>query len=318
MIHCGPAPALPAKDTGQARRPVASTLEWSTLRSELLWVYEGSVAAPSLSVESDHRHGYWVWLLRRGSVCVRMGNETCIARAGQWLVSPRRVVEQQFTSDAVILSVHFRCQWPDGEDFFHEREGVVFPAARYPTLEKSAMNLKDLVHRHLPDVHVQYLRQTIEFPVFIQLQQGFLQWLLEFYGVMVAQNRSLMHVGEGDERIWRAVRVLRECALNQPFPSEQLQSETLLGRAQLDRLFIETLGVTTRDYWQQLRQEHAVQNLGTRTLSIKEIGYQLGFKQPCHFTIWFSRRLGISPQGYRTMATESPHNVSDLIPRSLG
>lgn len=318
MEHCGlpPHTALSPSLTASSHRRTASALEWSTLRSELLWVYEGPVAEPSLSVESDHRHGYWVWLLRRGGVHVRMGGDSCAAHAGQWLVSPRRVVEQRFTPDAVILSVHFRCQWPDGEDFFHGREGIIFESSQFPDLERSATSLKRVIHRHFPDVRVQYLQQTIEFPVFIQFQQRFLQWLAEFYHVMLAQNQSLVHVGEGDERVWRAVRILRECALNQPFPAEHLQRETSLGRAHLDRIFSETLGLSTRDYWQQLRQEYALQGLSTRTLSIKEIGYHLGFKQPCHFTIWFSRRLGLSPQEYRTRAAESPHIVADLIPRS--
>lgn len=314
MLYCGPPP--PAANSRCAdSRQTASALEWSTLRSELLWVYEGPVAEPSLVAESDHRHGYWVWLLREGSVRVRMGQESCTAHAGQWLISPKRVVEQHFTRDAVILSVHFRCHWPDGEDFFNGRDGLIFESSRFPDLERSATSLNRVIHQHFPDVRVQYLQQRIEYPVFIQFQQRFLQWLVEFYQVMLANNKSLVHVGEGDERVWRAVRILRDGGLSQPFPSEQLQRETLLGRAQLDRLFGETLGLTTREYWQQLRQEYALQSLSTRTLSIKEIGYHLGFKQPCHFTIWFSRRLGLSPQEYRARAAESPHIVADLIPR---
>jgi AraC-like DNA-binding protein len=41
------------------------------------------------------------------------------------------------------------------------------------------------------------------------------------------------------------------------------------------------------------------------SLSIKEIGYRLGFKQASHFTKWFTRRVGMTPKTYRERGSKS-------------
>ncbi len=76
------------------------------------------------------------------------------------------------------------------------------------------------------------------------------------------------------------------------------------GRAHLDRLYWKEFGATHRVYWEQLREESATRSLETTHLSIKEIGYRLGFKQASHFTKWFLRRLEMTPSQYREQVAE--------------
>ena len=290
------------------------TLRWSSLRTELLWVYDGPVAVESLHTTSDHRNGYWVWLLRQGEVTLRMGQQTWRARQGHWLVSPHGSTMQDFSSDAHILSVHFRCQWPTGENLFIEPEALIFESALFPFLERSASRLNSLVHRHFPGVRLEFLQQASGYPVFVRVQQRFLQWLIDFYEVMTQQHRTMSRGGEGDARLWRAAESLHSAPLDAPFPASQLQRDTSLGRAQLDRLFLKEFGTTTREYWEKLRQEAAVGSLEATSMSIKEIGYSLGFKQPSHFTKWFSRRLSATPHDYRLHAASVAHFKLEVDP----
>lgn len=282
------------------------TLRWSSLRSELLWVWDAPVASTALHVSDDHRHGYWVWLLREGKVTITMGDRMWEAHAGQWLVSPHGSTVQHFSSDARILSIHFRCEWPTGENLFVQNDAVIFEAKDYPVLERSGSRLERLVSRHFPGVRIEFLQQETNYPVFLKMQQRFLQWLIDFFEVMTEQKRTLSRGGSGDERLWRAAEYLHTSPLDGPFPAEQLQRETSLGRAQLDRLFWKEFGTTTREYWERLKQESATASLESTSMSIKEIGYRLGFKQPSHFTKWFTRRTGKTPQHCRADSAEGP------------
>lgn len=278
------------------------TLRWNSLRTELLWIYDGPVRAESLCVTKDHGIGYWMWLLRKGNVVISAEKQTLKAKAGQWLVSPHGMTRQEFSPDADILSVHFQCTWPTGENLFVEKEGLVFDASRFPRLERSASRLERLVSRHFPGVRLELIRQPTGYPVFLRIQQRFQEWLINFFEAMTEQNRTLPRGGECDERLWRAAECLHSAPLDGPFPAQQLQRETLLGRAQIDRLFWKAFGATTREYWENVRQESAESSLKATLMSIKEISYRLGFKQPSHFTKWFFRRVGATPQEYRKRA----------------
>jgi len=271
----------------------------------LLWIWEGNVAEDSLSTDTDHRQGYWVWLLRKGSVQVEMEGKTWKARAGQWIVSPQGLMSQNFSPGARILSVHFRCQWPTGENLFTGRDGLVLNAREFPGLERSASALCRLVHRHLPRVRINFSTQATEYPVFLRFQQLFQQWLTDFYEALTRKNRFLTQAGEGDERVMRAAQYLHEAPLDAAFPAARLQKETGLGRAHLDRLYWKEFGLTTRVYWNRLREDSATRHLVTTALPIKEIGYRLGFRQASHFTKWFRHRRGVSPNTFRQQALAS-------------
>lgn len=300
------------------REPTTSTLRWGSLRTELYWAYDGVVEDRSLNVTSDHRRGYWLWLLREGEVKLRMGKQVWEAKKGQWLVSPHGSIVQQFSPNAHILSVHFRCEWSTGEDLFVEKDALVFDSSRFPRLERSAFHLGRLVYRHFPGVRLDLLQQTTEYPVFLRVQQRFLQWLIDFYETMMELDQTVFRGGEGDERLWRAAELLDLTPLDADFPLTQLQRETSLGRAQLDRLFWKEFGATTREYWEKLREKAAITSVESTSMSIKEIGYRLGFKQPSHFTKWFSRRVGINPQDYRArFANSSQFRLEQLPPPEL-
>src|ERR1043165_2729397 len=123
-----------------SRHSQSPLYRWASLRTELLWIYDGPVLPENRKVQADHTLGYWVWLVRRGKVQAQMEGRTWQAVPGQWMVAPQGATIQEFSNDARILSVHFRCQWPAGDNLFSGREALVWSAKDYPRLEKSALS----------------------------------------------------------------------------------------------------------------------------------------------------------------------------------
>jgi transcriptional regulator GlxA family with amidase domain len=75
--------------------------------------------------------------------------------------------------------------------------------------------------------------------------------------------------------------------------------ESGLGRSQLDRLFFQAFGISTRAYWNRRKLDSANALLATTANPIKEIAFRLGFRQASHFTRWYESLMGLTPNAYR-------------------
>ncbi|MDR1279403.1 MAG: AraC family transcriptional regulator [Opitutaceae bacterium] len=279
--------------------PEAPMHAWGGLRSELLWVYDGLVEEAARDVVTDRRHGYWTWLLLEGAVRVGEGRGAVRAKAGEWIVCPHEAGRQVFEPGSRIVSVHFRAQWPSGENLFVGSQAHVFPAPRYPKLERTARALCRIAGAHFPGVTQHLLIQSTDYRTFWRLQKTFAQWLLDFSDALVAEGRVFAQSGECDPRVVRAAHCLNSAPLNEPFPGERLRQETGLGRARIEQLFYEQFGLHTKEYWNRLRAQAAMHDLEDGGRSVKEVCHRVGFKQPSHFTKWFAQQAGVSPLAYR-------------------
>jgi AraC-like DNA-binding protein len=272
---------------------------WASLKTELLWAYEDITDPNHCRLPGDYKRGYSLWLIRQGSGEVEMNGKTWQVKAGQWIALPQGVSIQRFADDSRILSVHFRCEWPTGENFFSLPDAWVFEAQDFPRLEQTAFHLCSLVNRFFPGMKANFSLQTVEYSVFFEFQMLFEQWLYVFFETWTSQGKRLAKIYDCDERLLRCVRYLNGAPFERGFSAQSVERESGLGRAHLDRLFLKQFGVTTREYWERRRKEAAMQALEMEVMSIKEIGYQLGFKRSSHFTKWFTHRTEMTPSAYR-------------------
>jgi AraC-like DNA-binding protein len=267
---------------------------------ELFWIYDGRIHPVNQQRETDHSHGYWIWFVRRGSVEVKQGKAVLMAKAGKCLVSPRGHMQQSFSSDAHILSIHFGCEWPTGDGLFVDQSGCVFKSADYPDFANKAQEMADFVKSYFPiESPAHFGEGSITHSAFLRLQRYFIEWLEIFSRTLSAQGYTFSQVSSIDERLVRAVRCLKEASFDGNFPATLMQQETGLGRSQLDRLFSQTFGLSPRSYWINRKLAIAKSLLTSTPKPIKEVGFRLGFKQASHFTAWFSERVGMAPMSYR-------------------
>lgn len=275
--------------------------EWACVHTELEWVYDHEVPKAYRESRTDKtRGGYWAWLVRAGRATVTTeAGERYSAGTGQWLFLPATRLTQRLSTDAHLLSLHFRCEWPSGENILSSHGGLVIDGAGHPQLEKRAVKLERLVRSHIPDADRRYYGCFSDFGRFLEFHVLFQQWLEVWFTVQVRHGAELNRLLTADDRLLRAMSRINSAPVADGLPLRSLLEETGLGDAQLNRLFLEEYGMTVRKCWEARRVKEARRRLETGLTPVKELAYSLGFRSDSHFTMWFKRHTGKRPGEYR-------------------
>jgi len=143
--------------------------------------------------------------------------------------------------------------------------------------------------------------QTVSADHFLDMQGLFHQWLAQLVAACSAAGIGQTRLRTRDDRLWKALRRLNECPLDEEFPGGRLRTESGLSQVHLDRLFVREFGTTTGKYWERRRLDFAQQCLQTSGLPVKEISWRLGFTSDSYFIAWFRRLTGESPGRFRSI-----------------
>lgn len=281
--------------------PAISLHDWACLRSELVWIYDHAVAETSRHMLARRASSNYAWYLRRGSCTISTGSTRHLLKPGMWLFLPQGEARQEFSSDAAILSVCFRYQWPSGENAVSNPAGLLFPGSEFPALEQRAVRLERLVRRHLSAGTSYKLQshQAITGPLFLRFQALFMNWLELWLQINLSHGIGVTNLRTQDDRLTRTARCLNEAPLDRPYPRAQLIRETKLSEVHLNRLFLNAFGITPRKYWDRRKLEYARDCLDTTDMPVKEVSFRLGFLSDAHFAVWFRRHETKTPSEYR-------------------
>jgi transcriptional regulator GlxA family with amidase domain len=77
-------------------------------------------------------------------------------------------------------------------------------------------------------------------------------------------------------------------------------------RRQLQRAYAEIGQTTFRDHLTSVRMERAAELLSARGLTVREVAYRVGYRQPAQFAKAFRRHHGVSPSDFRATARTAP------------
>lgn len=286
--------------------------DWLSLRTNLLWIYEGLVpssgrsgrgnvptrgiqcASPVMALDYTA-----VWLVLRGEAEISCEGRVLMARAGQWIVPWSGIREQRFSPDAELLSVRFQAHWPDGSPLFEQGLGMVFSRERFPGLETSARALLAQV-RPLAPADARMLGAT-DFTLgeFIEVKIALLRFVRHFFDALVECGLKPSRLGTHDDRVLKALSDLDTLPLTLKFREGDLAKEVGLGLSQFVRLFRAELGLTPKKYIEMRRRDTCRRMLVTSMVPLKQIAAEIGFAHPSDFSAWFRKVHGLSPKEFR-------------------
>jgi len=103
-----------------------------------------------------------------------------------------------------------------------------------------------------------------------------------------------------DEQFLAAlIKTTEENISNHDFKIEQLSQELMVSRALLFTKIKALTDMTPKNFVKSFRFQRAKQLLESSQLSVSEISYKVGFKDPKYFSKVFVKEVGVSPSEYR-------------------
>ncbi len=99
-------------------------------------------------------------------------------------------------------------------------------------------------------------------------------------------------------QMYRVVEYMNACGKSD-FGLTQLCSRLGTSQSHFVQLFKNSTGLTPHDYYNRLLIQKAQRLLQAADCSVKEIAYELGFKNDSHFCSLFRGLTGITPKGYQ-------------------
>ena len=260
------------------------------LRVHLNLAYEAAIE------KARNRYGfidgvYACWLIRAGSVQIRIGKEVLVGLPGTWVFIPAWCMRtQSFSPDARILSIRFTCQ-----DEVHAGSPFstglprVFPAAQAPELQPLAEDLVAMTG--------QVRTATGDALTMARFSQeaAFLHFFTAWYRQCLQLGGQRQAPAGVDHRLMQARRILESHGRIRPVPYAELSTALGLSRVHIDRLFHRALGCSPATWLDLLVVDRAEQALADERRSQRSIAQDLHFTDETHFVRWYKRQTGRTP-----------------------
>jgi len=278
---------------------------WQQLRRELVFARDGAVRDPRPREEIIRNTS--AWLVRKGRATVEQGGRRVRAEPGQWLLAIQGRHRREFTEDIEMLSIRFRETWPNGVNLYEDQPATVVDASVYPSLERAGVALAELVatggaddraiSRAPSGFHV--FGGTLSVDDYIELERRLGEWLACYREVMRALDAPVSVLESWDDRLGRALSILRHHPFQEPFRESWLASEMGMSLSQLKRLFRRHLGTSPFQVLHERKLEEARVLIERSGQPVKVIAYELGFGSLPQFSNWCRRNFGESPTRMR-------------------
>lgn len=282
--------------------------DWSNVRADLAWVYEGSV-------EPQHRDApcrpdlLGAWLVLAGEAKLTQGNQVFRAKAGDWLLIRQTPGQQRFSDDARILSIRFVAEWPDRKPFYDDGLSFVLASNHCPQLEATAHALLDVARPHIPILTNTLSHQPMPFGDFVTIRRAFWAWLIALHNALAAVGVEATRTFLNDERIIKVLRELDHLPLQTRLREATLAKSAGLQVGHFVRTFRQQVGKTPKRYFDELRRSACRRMLTGSDIPIKAISLDLGFSRLSDFSAWFRRFEGNSPRKYRQLHQTSANQI---------
>lgn len=136
-----------------------------------------------------------------------------------------------------------------------------------------------------------YSKEIIEY-INIRLWQLLGSFVYKGYYSEIRDQNNEMNIVD------RAINYMKS-NLDKSISVDELADHLNYSNSYLYSLFKEETGYSPIHYFNHLKIQKACQYLSSTDLSVKEISYELGFKDPFYFSRLFKKQMEVSPTAYR-------------------
>ncbi|MCD9025372.1 response regulator transcription factor [Cohnella silvisoli] len=163
-----------------------------------------------------------------------------------------------------------------------------------------ADRMRDELHIPVPDeTRIETQRKVFGYSILSDLLQ-FLSRYLQDLAEEIAR-----HANTGTPSIIKRVKDFLDKHCTEDVTLVSLSGHLHINHSYLSRLIKKETGVNFRDLLCQYRIEKAKEMMKQAEIKTFEIAYEVGFKDPSHFSQAFKRTVGVSPSEYRDSITPS-------------
>lgn len=276
-------------------------LDFYGVHPRLVWANERAVE-PEFQKGGETRGATdtVVWFIKKGAVAVMYENAESRACEGQWIFLRAENGRQRFKPGSCVISLRFHLRLRGGESLFAPRQDLISPESAQPRLMSTALALVAEFARVDALGTLWVARERLGLVDNFRIEAAFMNWLGAYVEAMEAFGEKPTAVGERDERVIKALTLIEEHRMRDKFSEADLARQCGLGVNQLGRVFRREMGLSPFQYYEKQRLELAGHALAESKLPVKEIGFELGFSSPAHFSNWFAAHTGLGPRAYRT------------------
>lgn len=276
--------------------PKLPLADWGDLRRDLVWIRRAVIEDAYRNRRYEPAGRIVAWRLLGGGIRFRLSSGRFEVNAGQWVLPGAGTGTRVFAEGTEFVSVRFHAHWPGGVSLFDHERPLVIDAAKAGALDEAAFALIDFQGAHLGRPGLPLQSQPVDLARHIGLRALHDRWFLAYAALMSAQGREQRPPPRLDIRMQAAVQLMESRLRLGEVLTEQAVAEGVgLSLSQFKRLFARDLGVTPKRWLDDLRFALARDRLNEGGRTVKQIGYELGFRSPNHFSAWFARRRGCPP-----------------------
>ncbi len=282
------------------RSPQRVKMDIYGLQARLMWANERMVEEEYRDMDKTESSEETVaWYIEEGEVSVSYARGSVKATEGEWLLLRAEQGRQHFSGGARLMSLRFHLRLRGGLPLFARRSDVVVTGRRAEALAVVARRLIEAYEAVGAPGIIYIARERLSLVDNFRIEAAFMDWLGGYVDVMESAGEVAEALDERDSRVAKALVLIEDHRMRDKFSEADLARGCGLSVNQLGRLFRRDLGVSPFQYYETRRLELARHALAESSLPIKEVGFELGFSSPPHFSNWFTEHEGFSPRAWR-------------------
>ena len=127
-----------------------------------------------------------------------------------------------------------------------------------------------------------------------------LEFSSKLYEFMSLLMKNIKPLGRGENSYLAAAKRYIKSHYFDDITVDEVASYVGISRKYLFAIFKRELGISPKDYMIDYRMRKAVEFLNDESLSVGNVAYSVGYKDPLTFSKMFKAKMGVSPTEYRS------------------